>query len=257
MIKIISLGSGSKGNCVLINNGKNRLLIDAGLSVNAIYKKLRELGLALNDIDGVLLTHEHDDHIRSVEALSAFIPVYSHPDTLEYVANKYALPLRQQMEIEDQKYFNIGTFDILPFRISHDALHPYGFVINDCDSKMAYITDTGFISKGCMKLITGSNTVMIESNHDEELLQLGAYPYFLKKRILSEVGHLSNEECALTIANLIECGADKFMLAHLSEKNNLPELAYWTTTNYLKRKGIDNKDYQLKIASQKQTVFLG
>jgi phosphoribosyl 1,2-cyclic phosphodiesterase len=256
MIKITSLGSGSKGNCVLISNGTNKILIDAGLSINAIYKKLLELGLTLHDIDGVLLTHEHDDHIKSIEALSAFIPVYSHPDTLEYVANKFALPLRQQMEIEEQ-YFNIGTFDILPFRTSHDALHPYGFVINDCDSKMAYITDTGFISKGCMSLIKGSDTVMIESNHDIELLQLGAYPHFLKKRILSEVGHLSNEECALTISRLIECGATKFMLAHLSEKNNLPELAYWTTTNYLMRKGIDLKDYQLKIASQKQTVFLG
>lgn len=256
MIKICSLGSGSKGNCVLINNGKNRLLIDAGLSVNAIFKKLKELGLNFNDIDGILLTHEHDDHIKSIEALSAFIPVYSHPDTLEYVKDKYAMPLRHQMEVEEQ-YFNIGSFDILPFRTSHDALHPYGFVINDCDSKLSYLTDTGFISKGVMNLIKGSDTVMIESNHDEELLTLGVYPYYLKKRILSEVGHLSNEECALTIASLLECGASKFMLAHLSEKNNLPELAYWTTANFLAKKGFSCKDYQLKIASQKQTVFLG
>lgn len=256
MIELTSLGSGSKGNCVLINNGTNRLLIDAGLSINVLYKKLKALDLTLDDIDGVLLTHEHNDHITSSEALSAFIPIYSHPTTLEYVANKYALPLRKQMEIEEQ-YFNIGTFDILPFRTSHDALHPYGFVINDHDSKLAYLTDTGFISKGVMNVIKGSDTVMIESNHDKELLLSGVYPYYLKKRILSEVGHLSNEECALTIASLIEYGATKFMLGHLSEKNNLPELAYWTTTNYLTRKGIDTSDYKLKIASQKQTVFLG
>jgi phosphoribosyl 1,2-cyclic phosphodiesterase len=256
MIKIISLGSGSKGNCVLINNGKNRLLIDAGLSINVIYKKLTELALTLNDIDGILLTHEHDDHVKSADALSQVIPIYSHPDTLEFVANKYAIPLKQQMQIEEQG-FNIGTFDIKPFRVSHDALHPYGFVINDSDSKMAYITDTGFISKGCMKLIKGSDIVMIESNHDTELLQLGEYPHFLKRRISSEYGHLSNEECALTISSLIECGSTKFMLAHLSEKNNLPELAYWTTTNFLAKKAIDGKDYQLKIASQRQTVFLG
>lgn len=255
MIKLTSLGSGSKGNCVLIDNGRNRLLIDAGLSINVIYKKMRELSLTLNDIDGVLLTHEHNDHIKSVEALSAFIPVYSHPDTLEYVANKYTFPLRQQMAIEEQS-FNIGTFDILPFRTSHDALHPYGFVINDCDSKLAYLTDTGYISKGIMSVIRGSNLVMIESNHDKELLLRGVYPYYLKQRIMSDLGHLCNEECALAIANLMESGATKFMLAHLSDNNNLPELAYWTTVNFLQRQGIEDKEYQLKIASQKQTVFL-
>ncbi|HOO22653.1 MAG TPA: MBL fold metallo-hydrolase [Clostridia bacterium] len=255
MIKITSLGSGSKGNCVLISNGTNRLLIDAGLSISAIYKKLKNVGLTLNDIDGILLTHEHDDHIKSVEALSAYIPVYSHPATLEYVADKYAIPLKQQMEVEEQ-YFNIGTFDILPFRTSHDALHPYGFVINDSDSKLSYITDTGYISKGIMEAVKGSDIVMIESNHDEELLLLGVYPDFLKRRIMSERGHLSNAECALTISTLMECGATKFMLAHLSENNNLPELAYWTTTNYLARKGIDCRDYTLRIANQKETVFL-
>lgn len=256
MIQLTSLGSGSKGNCVLIDNGKNRVLIDAGLNIKVIYKKLKELSLTLNDIDGVLLTHEHDDHIKSVEALSAFIPVYSHPDTLEYVANKYALPLRNQFEVEEQ-YFNIGTFDILPFRTSHDALHPYGFVINDCDSKLAYLTDTGFISKGVSSLIKGSNIVMMESNHDKELLMRGAYPYYLKQRIMSDHGHLCNEECALTVSSLIESGASKIMLAHLSEKNNLPELAYWTTANYLQTQGVDNRDYILKVASQRETVVLG
>jgi phosphoribosyl 1,2-cyclic phosphodiesterase len=255
MIKLTSLGSGSKGNSVLVDNGKNRVLIDAGLNIKTIYKKLLELSLTLNDIDGILLTHEHDDHIKSVETLSTIIPVYSHPDTLEVVSNKFSIPIKQQMAVEE-KQFNIGTFDILPFRTSHDAVHPYGYVINDCDSKLSYITDTGYISKGVMGLIKGSNIVMIESNHDKELLNSGSYPYFLKQRILSELGHLCNEECALTIFSLIESGTDKLMLAHLSEKNNLPELAYWTTTNYLERKGITKKDYLLKIASQKETIFL-
>lgn len=256
MLKLTSLGSGSKGNCTLIDNGRNKVLIDAGLSFRTIIKKLKDLSIGIDDIDALLITHEHDDHVKAMPEIMRTVPVYSHPDTLANLSDRYLLPFKNQMEVEEQ-VFSVGTLDVLPFRTSHDAIHPYGFVINDCDSKLCYITDTGFISKGTMALIKGSDTVMIESNHDKELLMLGAYPYPLKRRIMSELGHLCNEECALTISSLIENGAKKVMLAHLSEKNNLPELAYWTTANYLRRLGIQDGDYTLKIADQRQTVILG
>lgn len=255
MIKLISLGSGSKGNCVLIENHRNKLLIDAGLGIRTLYRKLKQLSLTFDDIDGILITHEHDDHVRSVESLSEYLPVYSHPDTLEYLSNKYSIPLKNQMAVEEN--FSIGTMDVTPFRISHDAIHPYGFTVSDCDSKLAYLTDTGYISKGIMSIIKGSDTVMLESNHDKELLLRGAYPYPLKQRILSDTGHLCNEESALAVYDLVENGAVNVMLAHLSENNNLPELAYWTVVNYLKKSGIGLKDYYIKVASQREIVFLG
>lgn len=252
-LKIFSLGSGSKGNCILITNGKTNLLLDAGLSPNLIVKKLTTLGLTLTDIDGLLITHEHDDHIKGVEALSPFLPVYSHPDTLEQIVKRQAIPLKHLMETEE-KEFSIGTLDITPFRVSHDAAHPYGFAIKDWDCKFTYVTDTGYISKGMMAVARGSDIVMLESNHDKELLLRGKYPEYLKRRILSDRGHLSNEESARTALDLAQNGTRKIILAHLSEQNNLPELAYWTTKNFLRAQGVSEGDCELFLATQRDTV---
>lgn len=254
-IQICSLGSGSKGNCTLITNGKTNLLIDAGLNPAVIVKKLNLLGLALTDVDGLLLTHEHDDHIKSVEAFSPFIPVYSHPDTLDKVVAKYAVPIKHLMEIEETE-FSIGTMDIVPFRVSHDAVHPYGYCVKDWESKFTYVTDTGYVSKGMMSIAKGSEIVMIESNHDLELLAMGKYPDYLKRRIMSERGHLSNAESARTSFDLIVSGAKKIILAHISEHNNLPELAYWTTKNYLRRQGVEENGCEIKVATQYGTLVV-
>ncbi|MFA6865889.1 MAG: MBL fold metallo-hydrolase [Clostridia bacterium] len=255
MLQLTSFGSGSKGNCVLISNGKNNILIDAGLSPNVINKCLTQFSLTLYDIDGLLITHEHNDHIKSLGVLSQYIPVYSHPDTLAVAGHKVEIPLKQRMEIEP-KTFGIGTLDITPFKTCHDAAFPYGYVIKDCDSSIAFLTDTGFVSKGAMSVISGCDMAFIESNHDKTMLMQGEYPQFLKQRILSDKGHLSNEECALTVSKLIENGTQKIMLAHLSEKNNLPELAFWTTAKYLQKLGIDKDSYTLKIASQYNMVAI-
>lgn len=254
-ISVCSLGSGSKGNCVLISNGKNNVLIDAGLSFKCIYKKLTEHGLSIADIDAVFLTHEHSDHIKGVAELASYVPIYSHPSTLDFVANKYSIPLKQLMEIEEQE-ISIGTLDILPFRVSHDALHPFGYRICDSDSKFTYMTDTGYISKGMFAIASGSDTIMLESNHDTELLKKGKYPEYLKRRILSDIGHLSNEESARTIFDLVSGGTSKIMLAHISEQNNLPELAYYTAVNFLTKMNVERSAYTLKVASQRETVIL-
>lgn len=254
-IKICSLGSGSKGNCVLISNGKNNLLLDAGLNPNVILKKLRELGLELTDIDALLITHEHDDHVKSVEMLSPFLPVYSHPDTLEQVVKRHPIPLKHLCEAEETE-FSIGTFDIQPFRVSHDAAHPYGYSVKDWESKFTYATDTGYVSKGMMNIARGSDIVMLESNHDAELLLRGNYPEYLKRRILSEKGHLNNAESARTALDLIKSGAKKIVLAHISEQNNLNELAYWTSKNFIRSNGIEDGEYELKLATQRETLVV-
>ena len=157
------------------------------------------------------------------------------------------------MEIETD--FSVGTLDITPFSVSHDAVHPYGYSIRDWESKFTYLTDTGFVSKGAMSILKGSDVVMLESNHDKELLLRGKYPEYLKRRILSEKGHLSNAETALTALDLAKNGTKKIMLAHISEQNNLPELAYWTTAEVL-RQGLGEyvKELSLLVATQKDTV---
>lgn len=254
-LRIAILGSGSKGNCSLISDGRTNLLLDAGLNPTVIVKKLSELGLDMSDIDGMLLTHEHDDHIKAVESLAPFTHVYSHPDTLEAVRKKQKIPLKNEMEIEE-KEFSIGTLDILPFRVSHDAARPFGYVVKDFENKVTYMTDTGYVSKGMMAAARGSDLVVLESNHDKELLLRGAYPYYLKRRILSDQGHLANEESALAAFDLMESGAKRIVLAHLSEQNNLPELAYWTTTNYFTKKGATEKDCRISVASQWATTLI-
>jgi len=252
-IKVCSLGSGSKGNCVLVTDGKTRLLIDAGLNPTVIAKKLSEFDLLLTDIDALLVTHEHDDHVKSVDALAQFMPVYSHPDTLEKIAFKYGLKIKGLMEVED--VFSVGTLDITPFLVSHDAVHPFGYSISDWETKFTYLTDTGYVSKGIMAILKGSDTVMLESNHDRELLLRGRYPEYLKKRILSEKGHLCNDESALTALELYKSGTKQVMLAHISENNNLPELAYWTTVRLLKENlGREFDARTVKIALQRETV---
>ena len=253
-INVYSLGSGSKGNCFVVSNGETNIMIDAGLSVRATVSKLAEIGLRIQDISGVLLTHEHNDHIRCLAQLSTYLTVYSHGDTLSAVSDIDGI--RFDSLKAEEKSFELGDFFITPFSVSHDAVHPYGFVIETEREKLSYVTDTGYISKGVMKAIEGSDIVIMESNHDRELLMRGWYPERLKRRILSDKGHLSNEETALAVRDLAKSGTERFMLAHLSENNNLGELAYWTTSRLLRAAGIKKDEVTVKVACQRETVIL-
>lgn len=250
-IKICVLGSGSKGNSILIDNGRNRLLIDAGLTAKAVSQRLNEIDLDLNAIDGILITHEHSDHIKGLEVLSKKIPVYAHDYTMDAITHRINIDLKNQMNFSDDQ-FSIGSFDIQTFRTSHDATYPLGYCISDCESKVTYATDTGYCSKDFLKLAKGSNVVMIESNHDVDMLMSGSYPAYLKRRIISNKGHLSNIACAMAVNELAQNGTRNFVLSHLSENNNLPELAYWTNADYLKQKGaVIGSDVKLYVAEQK------
>ena len=253
-ISVYSLGSGSKGNCFVLSDGKTNIMIDAGLSVRATISKLAEIGLRLQDVSGILLTHEHNDHVRSLAQLSTFLPVYSHGDTLSEVEKIDGVRLASLNA--EEKGFCIGNFFVTPFDVSHDAAHPYGFVVETEKEKLAYVTDTGYISNGIMKKIDGCGTVVLESNHDKELLMRGGYPERLKRRILSDKGHLSNDETALAVRDLAKSGTKRFMLAHLSENNNLGELAYWTTARLLSGAGIRKEEVTVAVASQRETVIL-
>ena len=253
-MEVYSLGSGSKGNCMVVTNGRNSLMIDAGISPRTLMTKLSQIGLQPHELDAVLVTHEHSDHIRSIGEISAVVPVYSHAETLDAIGKTVAIPYRRTVEI-DEKGCNFGSFDVFPFRVSHDAVYPLGFIIKDEFDSLCYITDTGFISKGMMKMAAGCKKAVVESNHDKDLLLRGVYPEYLKRRILSDNGHLCNEESALFCGDLVKGGTEKIMLAHLSENNNLGELAYWTTRSYLGSLGA-GKEVTVKVATQKDTVVL-
>ena len=254
-IGVYSLGSGSKGNCVILSDGKTGVMIDAGLSPRATFAGLKEIGLGVDDLDGILLTHEHSDHVRSLPVLSAFLPVYSHEDTFAE-AEKTCEGLNEDNLVHVDKPFTVGGFEVTPFVISHDAAHPYGFVIDNGHEKVGYVTDTGYISKGILKTVSGCDTVVMESNHDREMLLRGVYPERLKRRILSDRGHLCNEEAALTVCDLANNGTKRFLLAHVSENNNLTELAYWTTVRQLASKGAKEGDVTVKVALQREKVIL-
>lgn len=250
-IRVCSLGSGSKGNSVLIDNGRNRILIDAGLSARVLSTRLADIDVKLNQIDGVLITHEHSDHINGLETVAKCVPVYAHDYTMEAILRKFDISLKNQMNFSDGG-FSIGSFDISAFRTSHDAVYPVGYTISDGESTVTYATDLGYCSKEFLRAAKGSDLVVIESNHDVDMLMNGKYPAFLKRRIVSNKGHLSNLACAVAINELAAQGTRKFVLGHLSENNNLPELAYWTNANYLRNKGADiGKDIKLIVAEQR------
>lgn len=254
MIDVYSLGSGSKGNCFALTDGKTCVLIDAGLSPKTTQEKLSEIGVTERDIQGVLLTHEHSDHVKSIGILSETYKIYSHEDTFSQ-AEKIAGGLNGKNLCHVEETFSVGGFEITPFPVSHDAAHPYGFIVKNDDSSVGYVTDTGYLSKGVMKKLLGCDEVVLESNHDVELLLRGVYPPRLQKRILSDRGHLCNEECALAVRDLALGGTKKFLLAHLSENNNLSELAYWTTKRTLEEKGI-TEEVTVKVAYQRRAVLL-
>lgn len=238
-----------------MSDGKTSVMVDAGLTPRATLAGLKEIGLGMTDLSGVLLTHEHADHIRNLPLMSAFMPVYSHEDTFAE-AKKTCEGLQEENLVHVEKPFTVGGLEITPFPVSHDAAHPYGFVVDNGHEKVGYVTDTGYISKGIAKMIAGCDTVVLESNHDREMLLRGVYPERLKRRILSDRGHLCNEETALTVCDLARGGTRRFLLAHVSENNNLTELAYWTTARLLASKGAEKGDVTVKVALQREKVIL-
>ncbi|MBQ8177637.1 MAG: MBL fold metallo-hydrolase [Clostridia bacterium] len=251
MLKIDVLASGSKGNSILVSSGEKRLLIDCGITIRALTKALKERSLALPDVKAVLVTHEHGDHVSSCAQLTdAYgIPVFANAVTMSALKRKTGL--RGGYYYEETSPFTLCGMEIRPFRTSHDAVYPVGYSISDADSKFTYATDLGYFSSSVKEAALGSNLILIESNHDVEMLLNGPYPRYLKERILSSRGHLSNEHCAAAVRELLESGTKRFILGHLSEQNNTYDLALSTTQNLLMRSGAkQGEDYELHVATQ-------
>lgn len=250
-LTIAPLFSGSKGNCIWIGDGRTSVLIDAGKSCIKIAGEMKKIGESLSSISGILITHEHSDHISGIGTISRKynIPVYANEDTWEQIAQKCGEIKTPNIRIIDKDDFYIDSLGIQPFELSHDAAHPFGYSVSSGKSKVSVITDTGIVTNKILKFAYGSDIVLLEANHDIYMLESGPYPYPLKQRILSPHGHLSNEMAAQAALKLAASGVRGILLGHLSETNNEYDLAYNTVEQYLNQNGaVPGKQIALKTA---------
>ncbi len=231
MFKFCSLFSGSSGNSSFIQTDTTKILIDCGESAKKIVNSLLDIGINIENINAILITHEHIDHVKSLGTLSKKynIPIYTNIETLN------AIPVQRNKIIDDNinifdfsNDFFIGDLKIHPFPIPHDAANPCGFNIYHNNKKISIATDIGHITPEIITNLEKSTFLLLESNYDPNILKCSQYPYHLKERISGPYGHLSNTVAGQTISHLLNTGLKTVMLGHLSKENNFPELAYKT-----------------------------
>ncbi|ERI95200.1 metallo-beta-lactamase domain protein [Clostridiales bacterium oral taxon 876 str. F0540] len=237
---------------MFVSSGNANILIDAGMAGKSIEKALSDIGQNPAKLDGIFVTHEHSDHVKGVGVLSRKynVPVYANELTWKAMQSIIGNVKEHNIRFINEGHVTIKDLDILSYKIPHDAVAPQGYAIYNGNKKVSIATDLGHYSEEVRKNIEDADVVLLESNHDVEMLKFGPYPYTLKRRVLSDVGHLSNEDCGKAIANLIDGTRRKrVILGHLSETNNYPELAYQTVVNILKENKIDlTKDVGLTVA---------
>ena len=236
MLNFCSLYSGSSGNSLFVETQNTKLLIDAGVSSKKIEKALEDLEIEPSSLDGILITHEHSDHVQGLGTFSKKfdLPVFVNQETLDAMPkqkDKISSNNIKTFKIADK--FSIGDLDIKPFSIPHDAANPCGFNIWNKDKKLSIATDIGHMTNNILKQLEESLFVMLEANYDPEVLRCSSYPFPLKTRIAGPTGHLSNEIAGKTISYLLKSGLKNAMLGHLSKESNFPELAYQTVVDEL------------------------
>lgn len=257
-LQISILASGSSGNSILVSTGQHRLLVDAGLSGKGISELLCQVGVGGDQIDAILITHEHIDHIKGAGILSRRynIPIYANERTwaaAEACIGKLGAANRKVFSSP----FSLGTMDIQPFAIPHDAADPVGYVIRAGKEQMAVATDMGHITEEVLQALKGVPHIVLESNHDLEMLKFGPYPWPLKQRIMGPHGHLSNDDCGACVVRLAEACTPCIYLAHLSKDNNVPELAYLTVKNTVEESGLRlNCDVRLELTYRDRATQL-
>lgn len=247
-MRICNLCSGSKGNCTYIEGENTKILLDAGNNLKYIKESLNEINIELSQIDAILLTHEHNDHIKGLKSIveNYNIDVYCHFTLKDLIEKTISKPVKTF-----NKDFEINDMHIYPFDLPHDSIHCNGYRIKDGNAHASFLTDLGYMPEDVLNLISGSAFVYLESNYDQSMLFSCNYPIWLKKRIEGRQGHLSNIDCAKTIEKLSKTGTRAILLAHLSENSNTPLLAFNTTLDYLKSKDIEiGTDIRVDISNQ-------
>ncbi len=232
---------------------KQRYLLIAGVSAKKIVEGLDSINIDINEINAILVTHEHIDHIRSIGTIAKKynIPIYASLGTWNGIDNEKLV-----INVEDKNYFKIGEgfeigdLKIMPFGTSHDAMESCGFSIEHAGKKLSVATDLGEMTNEVIGNLKQSKFVLLESNYEPEVLKSCAYPYSVKTRIAGNRGHLSNNEAGKTIAKLLEYGLENVMLGHLSKESNFPELAYKSVENELLCQGVNIKELEIDVASR-------
>lgn len=253
MLKFCVLASGSKGNATYVSDGKTHLLIDAGLSVKELEKRLEAVGVSLRDIDAVLITHEHTDHVRGLEVIDKkyALPVYINRLTYESLKSKAGSKERVSFFKTNQD-FSVGDFCVHPFRVMHDGSEPVGFTLKNQGIKIGIATDFGYVTKDVTKRLKGSNILAVEANHDLRMLHSSRRPAYLKQRIRGRRGHLSNTECAGLIESLLHDDLHYLFLTHLSSECNHPKIALDATHEIFMKNGYHrvslNLTFQEKVS---------
>ncbi len=252
LTEFISLISGSSGNAAFISDGHTRLLVDCGMSGKRLEQALCEIGSSAAEIDALLITHEHSDHVRGAGIIARRhkIPVYATLGTHSAMdVGKIDDTLRHVVTADRE--LTIGSIGIKPFAIPHDAAEPVGYSFFCEEKKLSIATDIGKMNDGILDAVKGSDEIILESNHDIEMLRFGPYPFPLKQRILGSYGHLSNESASEAALELVKSGTKKIMLGHLSKENNRPEIAMLETYNMLTGAGVEiGGDVMLKVADR-------
>jgi len=246
------LASGSAGNCTYVSFGDTRLLIDAGISATRITNGLKQLGLTPADLNGILITHEHVDHIKGIHVFTRKygVPVFANTGTWHGILKRDPdIPMEFRFAFETGMDFYIRNISVTPFAIPHDANDPVGYAFRCGRLSAAVATDIGHINDEWIRAVSGAQTVLIEANHDIDMVRNGPYPYHLKQRILSRRGHLCNEDCARALMQLYAGGVQAAYLGHLSGENNTPEVAMNTVSGMLREAGIrPGEDLVLNVA---------
>lgn len=254
-IRLCSLSSGSSGNCIYVGSENTGVLVDCGVSGKEIFENLKNIGVCTSTIKAILVTHEHSDHTKGVGVVSRKlnIPIYANSGTWAGMDGSIGAVKAENIKLFDTKAdFNINELNIKPYSIPHDAADPVGYSFTLGNKKVCIATDLGYFSDEVKSNIQQSDVVLLESNHDINMVKVSHYPYFLKRRILSDVGHLSNEAAGNAVLDLMNTGVKRVLLGHLSKENNFPELAYQTVKNILEEnKVVIGKDIELDVAPRR------
>ena len=258
MLKFISFGSGSSGNCYYLCTATDGLLVDIGVGLRTLKKHARDYGVNLSRVRKILITHDHADHIKSVGSFSHEynVPVYATEKVHKGIEHNYCVQRKllseQKQYLEPGTTVRLGDFMVTPFSVPHDANENVGYKIEVDGTVFVIMTDAGSVTEEMKGFISEANYLVIEANHDVEMLQSGPYPQYLKDRILSPIGHLSNTECGDELAENMTERLKHVWLCHLSEENNHPELARKTVDAILRSYGIiPGKDMELEVLKRK------
>ncbi len=258
------LGSGSKGNCTYIASEKTAVLIDAGFSGIEIERRLSSIGADIAKISAILVTHEHGDHVKGVSVLSRRhgIRVYANQQSRD-AAGKYLQKLHQFTPFSTGTSFQVDDLEVHPFAISHDTVDPVGFTISDAKARMGYCTDTGMVSKLIQHHLSSCHGLVLECNHDLEMLKNGHYPLHVQQRVRSKRGHLANPQTLEFLRELYHSGVENVVLAHISDSNNSSEIIRQIIAEFLheqKGSSTQQKTFQISLSSQEKAgemVLLG